>query len=189
MARKLLAALASGKIPAHAGGQSGAFDQPRHLLIVQRLGSHRPALTGDEAEEGGHARYGPASVRSAGQQPGRWRRTSRDQFRPRASRSCPATCQHAHVWKEFNPAATVVGLITRNTRPRSRGLGRDVEADDLWIWRRRIKRLTPAAGRAHGRLNPRACEAAPRIGSVPSLKVAQHCHIFCTRNMTLNMVG
>lgn len=64
---------------------------------------------------------------------------------------------------------------------RCRGLGRDVEADDLWVWRLRIKRLTRASGsknasswrhrrdgclpnsllrhkRAHGQLDPRACQ-------------------------------
>lgn len=87
---------------------------------------------------------------------------------------------------------------------RSRGLDRDVEADDLWIWRLRIKRLTPAPGsknasswrhRRDGCLpnsllrHKRADRGSSLNGSVLGLKGAENCHIFCTRNMTLNMVG
>ena len=51
MARKLLAALALGKITAHAGSQGRSFDQPRHLLIVEPLGADSLALPGNAPEQ------------------------------------------------------------------------------------------------------------------------------------------
>lgn len=180
MPGKLLFPLAFGETAAHTGGQGRALDQPCGLLILEPFGTDRFTLTSNTAEKGamGNAGKLQPGLKCDNRAGGVGRAATNFDFAPAGL--APQRNQHAHVWKKFNPAATDVGLITRNTRPRSRGLGRDVEADDLWVLRLRIKRrdagsksktpfsqrhrrvgclpnLLPRHSRAHGRLNPRAC--------------------------------
>ncbi len=53
-----------------------------------------------------------------------------------------------------------------------------------------VPRCLDTIARAVGSIRVRArAVAAARIGSVLGLKAAEKCHIFCTRNMTLDMGG
>lgn len=65
----------------------------------------------------GHAQFGPASASLQGDD----RQVASEKPRPISTSRQPVwPRKHAFVWKEFNPAATVVGLIARN-----------IEADDF----------------------------------------------------------